>query len=297
MSAAVAGVASVSSSARERSASGVTLRFVGMMGFVERTDGSFLVATPGHGAHAHVTHQPFLMARAGSRIAQAFAMTPAAGVVPGAFDMRLADASPGGFVYRCLENTSLDVAAGTGTAVANASTQMARLDRIVPGSRVRGNVEQWASSRVSLRGGRIEDSSAHPDAGRVWSFGDYRQRLTDAVNFEAAAGAEIRLTSGAEARTFEGGAGRHEELWIVSAARARETETPTRLEHSVAAFDYLAEATPLIAECAEAGGREVPQTEFPCTHPTNAGVGGAAAGRAFPPYTELCFMVLIGKGK
>ena len=207
MSAAATAVAVASPSARTRSDSAFTLRFVGMMGFVQRSDGSFLVATPGNTAHAHLSHQPFLMARAGSRVAQALDMAPAHGVVPGAFDMRLADARPDGFVYRCLDNTSLDVVTGADPAVTNASTQMAQLDRIVPGSRVRGNIEQWATSRVSLRGGRIEDSSAHPDAGRVWSFGGYQQRLTDAVNFEAAAGAELRLTVGAEARTFTAGAG------------------------------------------------------------------------------------------
>ena len=299
MSAAATAVAVASPSARTRSDSAFTLRFVGMMGFVQRSDGSFLVATPGNTAHAHLSHQPFLMARAGSRVAQALDMAPAHGVVPGAFDMRLADARPDGFVYRCLDNTSLDVVTGANPAVTNASTQMAQLDRIVPGSRVRGNIEQWATSRVSLRGGRIEDSSAHPDAGRVWSFGGYRQRLTDAVNFEAAAGAEIRLTAGAEARTFTAGAGSGEELWVISAAQAREVDTPTRLEHSVAAFDYLAEATPLIAECAEARGREVPPTELPCSHPTSAALGLAAGGRAWPPYSELCYIVeiMIGKGK
>ena len=86
---------------------------------------------------------------------------------------------------------------------------------------------------------------------------------------------------------------------MISAAQAREVDTPTRLEHSVAAFDYLAEATPLIAECAEARGREVPPTELPCTHPTSAALGLAAGGRAWPPYSELCFIVeiMVGKGK
>ncbi len=299
MSAAATAVAVASPSANTRPSSAFTLRFVGMMGFIERSDGSFLVATPGNTAHAHVSHQPFLMARAGSGVGQALGLAPAHGVVPGAFDMRLAEAQPGGFVYRCLDHTSLDVVTGAGPAVTNASTQMAQLTRIVPGSRVRGNIEQWATSRVSLRGGRIEDASAHPDAGRVWSFGGYQQRLTDAVNFDATAGAEIRLTAGTEARTFTAGAEAGEELWVISAAQAREVNTPTRLEHSVAAFDYLAEATPLIAECAEARGREVPPTELPCSHPTSAALGLAAGGRAWPPYSELCYIVqiMIGRGK
>ena len=299
MSAAATAVAVASPSARTRSDSAFTLRFVGMMGFVQRSDGSYLVATPGNTAHAHLSHQPFLMARAGSRVAQALDMAPARGVVPGAFDMRLSDERPDGFVYRCLDNTALDLVSGADPAVANHSTQMAQMDRIVPGSRVRGNIEQWATSRVSLRGGRIEDSSAHPDAGRVWSFGSYQQRLTDAVNFQASAGAQLRLTAGAEALSFTAGATSGEELWVISAAQARELDSPTRLEHSVAAFDYLAEATPLIAECAEARGREVPSTELPCTHPTSAALGLAAGGRTWPPYSELCYIVeiMIGKGR
>ena len=57
------------------------------------------------------------------------------------------------------------------------------MNRIAPSKRVRGNVEKWASSTVSLRGGRIENSEGHPDAHKVWTFGSYKQRLTDAVNF------------------------------------------------------------------------------------------------------------------
>ena len=49
----------------------VNVRFVGMMAFVERADRSFLVATPGQHALHHMTHAPFLMARAGSPIAKA----------------------------------------------------------------------------------------------------------------------------------------------------------------------------------------------------------------------------------
>ena len=67
----------------------VNVRFVGMMTFVERADRSFLVATPGQHALHHMMHTPFLMARAGSPIAKAFGMKPAAGVVPAAFDTSL----------------------------------------------------------------------------------------------------------------------------------------------------------------------------------------------------------------
>ena len=72
---------------------------------------------------------------------------------------------------------------------------MAHLHRIAPGKRVRGNVEKWASNTVSLRGGRIDNSAGHPDAGKVWRFGSYQQQLTDAVNYFSTEGtATIRLT-------------------------------------------------------------------------------------------------------
>ena len=84
----------------------VTLRFVGMMGFIERQDRSFLVATPGQ--HHHMTHVPFLMARAGSRIAKALQFAPVPGVIPEAFDTTLIGTRPEDFVFRSLNNTSLD---------------------------------------------------------------------------------------------------------------------------------------------------------------------------------------------
>ena len=55
-----------------------------------------------------MTHVPFLMARAGSPIAKAFGMMPAPGVVPAAFDTELIGTQPADFVYRSLDNTSLD---------------------------------------------------------------------------------------------------------------------------------------------------------------------------------------------
>ncbi len=72
-------------------------------------------------------------------------MKPAAGVVPAAFDTSLIGTSPSGFVYRNLANTSLDIVAGTSTAVTNHADEMALMNRIAPSKRVRGNVEKWAS--------------------------------------------------------------------------------------------------------------------------------------------------------
>ena len=105
-----------------------------MMTFVERTDRSFLVATPGqHGLH-HMVHAPFLMARANTPIARALGMKPAPRVVPAAFDTELEGARPVDFVYRNLENTSIDIVGGPQDAVTNHASQMAHLHKIAPGS-------------------------------------------------------------------------------------------------------------------------------------------------------------------
>lgn len=167
------------------------------------------------------------------------------------------------------------------------------MNRIAPGKRVRGNIEKWASSTVSLRGGVLSDSSGHPDAGKVWSFGNHRQRLTDAVNFnnEAGASTTIRLTSATDARSYTVGVGETTELWMFSAAtmEARGGD-PTRLAHSELLFDYLVDATPVLAECSDATGRAVLPTEVPFVNPTSASMGLVAGATVFPPDTEFCFM-------
>ena len=274
------------------------MRFVGMMGFIERADRSFLVATPGQ-LTAHLTHVPFLMAKAGSPIAKALGMGPVRGVIPAAFDTELVGSNPADFVYRNLSNTSIEIISGGSDAVDNRSSEMAQLQKIAPGKRVRGNIERWASTTVSLRGGRIEDSSAHPDAHKVWSFGDYRQRLTDAINYtNVAAGTTIRMTSGTDVRSYTVGAGENCDLSLISAAAFEHRMTdPMRLVHSEVVFDYLVDAKPILAECAEATGREVPASELPYLVPTSASAGLVASGAAFPPLTEFCFVaaVLLGK--
>lgn len=278
----------------------VNVRFLGMMTFVERSDRSFLVATPGQHSLHHMTHVPFLMARTGSRIAKALQFAPVAGVVPEAFDTALIGTRPEDFVFRSLSNTSLDVVSGRQDAVVNEASELAQMNRIAPGKRVRGNVEKWASATVSLRGGRLENSAAHPDAGRVWAFGDYRQRLTDAVNFKSDAGAatSIRLTGATEARTHVIGDGEREDLWIFSAAAIdARGGSPTRIEHSDLVFDYLVDATPVIAECPNATGRTIPATEVPFVNPSSASAGIIAAETRFPPDTWLCWMAIFGFGK
>jgi hypothetical protein len=267
-----------------------------MMGFVERRDRSYLVATPGQHASHHTTHIPFLMARKGSAIAQAFDFSPVRGVVPEAFDTTLMGSNPSDFVYRSLQNTAVEVISGDRDQVNNAATQMAQMHRIAPGKRVRGNIEKWATSTISLRGGRIEDSSGHPDAGKVWTFGDHRQRLTDAVNFsnESGAATTLRLTSSIEARSFKVSAGEPLELWMFSAATMdARGGNPKQLTHGDLLFDYLVEAQAVPAECPEATGRPIPPTEIPYANATSAGLGVVASSRMFPPDTEFCYLAVF----
>jgi len=273
----------------------VNVRFVGMMTFVERADRSFLVATPGHHAFHHMTHTPFLMARKGSAVAQALSMIPVMGVIPAAFDTSLIGSNPSEFVFLNLENTSVDIVTGAETTVTNNAHEMALLNKIAPGKRVRGNVEKWATATVSLRGGRIEDSSGHPDAGKVWAFGNYKQRLTDAVNFKNNAGAAttIRLTSAVEARSYTAPAGEATELWVFSAAEPNGGIEPTQLEHSEVLFDYLVDAKAVVATCPEATGRKVPDTELPFAKGTSVSMGITASRTMSPPLSEFCFIAAI----
>ena len=296
LGAAAACTAVASSSFAAPRSSEVNIRFVGMMGFVERRDRSYLVATPGQHASHHTTHIPFLMARKGSAIARAFDFAPVRGVVPEAFDAGLIGSNPSDFVYRSLQNTALEVISGDRDEVNNVATQMAQMHRIAPGKRVRGNIEKWASSTVSLRGGRIEDSAGHPDAGKLWTFGNYRQRLTDAVNFrnESGASTTLRLTSSIEASSFKVSAGEPLELWMFSAATMdARGGNPTRLTHGDLLFDYLVDARAVPAECPDAIGRPIPATEIPYANPTSASFGVAAGGRMFPPDTEICYLAVF----
>lgn len=276
----------------------INVRFLGMMTFVERTDRSFLVATPGqHGLH-HMTHVPFLMARKGSALAKALGMAPAPGVVPEAFDSQLVGSHPADFVYRNLENTSVEVISSQTGAVDNASKQMALLQKIAPGKRVRGNVEKWASTTISLRGGRLDDSSGHPDAGKLWTFGSYQQRLTDAVNYSSDASAAIRVTSGSDVRTYTASAGEAAEVWMISAATPdSRLPNPQDLEHTEVLFEYLVDAKPLHATCPDATGRPVPPTELPYVKPTSAALSTVAGGATFPPMMEICFIAAILLGE
>jgi len=272
--------------------SGLTVRFVGMMGFVERTDRSMLVALPGHHRMGHYLHAPFLMARRGSAVATALGLTPMPGVVAEAFDHNLAKTRPDEFVYRCLDGHDMDIASRVDSvAVDNQATQMAQMNRIAPGKRLRRDLRQWAQVAITVQGGRLVDAAAHPDAGKVWTFGSYSQRLTDAVTYSSPVAA-IRLGAGSELRSFAVSERDAAELWVISAAAMRkEFSDPRTLEHGAVAFEYLADATPITAYCAEAEGRDV-FTELPCGTPVVASLAGSVA-RTAPPMSELCFEMLF----
>ncbi len=57
---------------------------------------------------------------------------------------------------------------------------------------------------------------------------------------------------------------------------------PMMLVHSELLFDFLVDAKPVLAECPEATGREVPATELPFVKPTSAsaGIDGQRSGDA-----------------
>ena len=65
------------------------------------------------------------------------------------------------------------------------------------------------------------------------------------------------------------------------------------LDHSELLFDYLVDATPVIAECPEATGREVPPTRLPFVKPTSASIGLIASETTMPPLTDFCFIACI----
>lgn len=267
---------------------GLTINFVGLMFYLTRTDRSVLVALPGTHPMGHYDHVTFMMARAGTPAAAALGMTPMSTVVPGAFDMRLANELSGAFVFRCLEGIDLEVEPADGVAaVDHRADQIAQLDVIAPGKRVRGDLQRWSRATVALRGGRLDNAAAHPDAGKVWSFGSHRQRLTDATRYYNPA-ATLRLASGREVSALTADAARPAEIWIVSAAGPRtDAPNPRRLEHASLLFEFLSGATPVIATCDEAEGRITFPTELPCQSMMVAGLRAGFVS-ADPPHSELC---------
>lgn len=264
----------------------LTVNFVGMMMYVTRSDGSLLIALPGAHPLGHYAHVPFMMARAGSRIANALAMKPMPGVVPGAFDQRLADAPANSFVFRCLDGVDLDIESAKRGPVDNRADQLAHLNVIASGKRLRGDLRRWCRATVSISGGALENAAAHPDAGKIWSFGGYRQALTDATVYRTDAAA-VRVYAGADVDTLaSNGAG--DELWVVSAAGPRsDVPDPKRLEHGLMLFEFFDGATPIVPTCEDAVGRITVPTEIPCSGGLSASLAGGYRAAA-PPYSELC---------
>jgi hypothetical protein len=208
------------------------------------------------------------------------------GVVAGAFDDRLANEPAGAFVFRCLDGCDIDVDGGI-SGVDNQATQLAQMHRIARGKRLRNDLRRWSTATVTLRGGRLENSAAHPDAGKIWSFGDYQQPLTDATMY-LAAGAAIRLAAGTNVSSYAATSGDTADLWVVSSVGPRaDIPDPKRLEHGSVLFQYFADAEPIAPTCAEAEGRLTLASELPCgSAPIASRVGGVA--RTAPPHVDLC---------
>jgi hypothetical protein len=257
------------------------------MGYITRSDRSLLVALPGQHPLGHHRHVPFLMGRAGSPIATALGLTPMPGVVAGAFDMELADAHPDGFVFRCLDGIDLEVISRDGTrAVDNRASQLAHMHAIAPGKRLRNNLRRWSSASVTVHGGVLLNSAAHPDAGKVWSFGSYQQQLTDATLYTSAA-ASVRVNVGARVFEYVAADAQTSDLWVVSSAGPRtDAPNPKRLDHAQVLFHYFADAEPVIPTCEDAQGRLTLPTELPCSEGWASTRGTTA--RTAPPFTDLC---------
>jgi hypothetical protein len=286
-SAAVSAFSNATLEAGQSVSGGLKIKFVGMMGYVSRNDGSMLVAMPGHHPSGHYGHIPFLMARSGSAIATALGMTAMPGVQPGAFDDRLVNAPAGSFVYRCLDGIDIDVESDGSSTVTNNATQLAQMNTIAKGKRLRNDLRRWSAATITLRGGRLDNSAAHPDAGKIWTLGSHRQALTDATLFTTNS-ATVRLSAGARVATYTASATESAELWVVSSTGPRtDIPDPKRLEHGAILFAYFADADPVVATCEEAEGRITLATEIPCA-------GGSAstarvAATELPPYAELCY--------
>ena len=147
---------------------------------------------------------------------------------------------------------------------------------------MRGNIEKWVVDCVAARWPHRELRGPSRRAQGL-TFGNYKQRVTDAVNHYSE-GATIRLTSAVEAVTFRGAVVDANQLWVFSAAMPGESMgEPTMLEHSEVLFDYLVDATPIVATCPEATGRIAPPTELPFTDPTSASNGIVAVCRRCRP--------------
>jgi hypothetical protein len=285
------GLASQSSAqSLTRIAPNVVIHFVGMFGFVRRSDGSLVAATPGPSSMAHLEHSSFLMARKGSVAASILGLTPYPGVVPSAIDPRLEDTTQNEFVFACTGNVAFEVTSTNQVGVAGVPAEVMQMQRIAPGKPVRRDLMKWAELTVVLQSGRLVNETVHPDANKQWRFGStHVQHLTDAVRYESS-DVVVRMTHGSEVRDLRPDKSDRVEFWVVSAptnAAAARTTDPTKLTHSEALFDFLVDATPIIGECPEAVGGRIRETAFPCSEPKMAALGSAALP-TFPWLPEWC---------
>ena len=270
-----------------QSSAGLQVKFVGLMCYVSRSDGSVLVALPGPHPMGHYAHVPFVMARAGTPIAKALGLTSMPGVIPGAFDISLVDASAESFVFRCLYGADVEVVASGSGVVDHRANQLAQMRTIASGKRLRQDLRRWAQSTVTLHGGTLDNSAAHPDAGRVWTFGSHRQQLTDATVHRCSS-AIVRLSIGGHVFAHAASSDSLSELWVVSAAApSTAAPNPKRLDHVQMLFEFFSGAEAVIPTCNEAEGRVTYPTELPCSGSKIAALHGGAV-RAIPPVTELC---------
>ncbi len=111
-------------------------------------------------------------------------MKPAAGVVPAAFDTALIGTSPSDFVYRDLDNTvtrhhGRHVDAVDQSRRRNGADEPHRAKQAGP----RQRREMGVGDDVAARRHESKTPRAIRTRDKVWTFGSYKQRLTDAVNF------------------------------------------------------------------------------------------------------------------
>lgn len=267
----------------------VVIHFVGMFGFIRRSDGSLIAATPGPSSMSHVEHASFVMARKGSAAASVFALSPYPGVVPAAFDPRLQNGTD--FVFACTRNMALEVSRAPHATVVDVPGELAQMRRISPGKNVRGDVMKWAEMTFALQDGQLINETVHPDADKRWQFGTHTQLLTDAVRYESS-NANLRVLRGTEVRTIHPTTAEPLEFWVVSAPRVTaggRASDPTKLTHGAALFEFLVDAEPIIGVCPEARGGAVRESNVPCNEPRMASTGGVAMPPT-PFWPEFCYM-------
>ena len=234
-------------------------------------------------------------------------MAPVAWRGPGGLRHRARSArDPTDFVYRYLDNTSLEIVSGTSDA------------RHQPGHRDGADAERSrraSACAATSRSGRrppcrfaaagSRTPPAHPDAGKVWSFGSYQPAADRCreLHERRRRRTTIRLTSAADAQDVHGRRpGETADLWVIQRGDAGRAQRQPDAGSSTARCCSTTSWTPqpVVAECPEATGREVPATELPFVQPDQRQhAASSASGATYPPLTDFCFIaaLLFGSGK